>query len=95
MLEASPACTPARTESVTGVFPAAALGYTSPAEAQIAATQLFTPGQLSIFDALVNVGAITGAAVSGWLSDTLGRKVFITVPADRCVRTSVRRSKPQ
>lgn len=57
-----------------------ALGYTSPAEAQIAATQIFDSKSLSVFEALVNVGAMVGAAASGWLSDTLGRKVPFRAP---------------
>ncbi|GBG82205.1 hypothetical protein CBR_g34488 [Chara braunii] len=54
-----------------------ALGYTSPTQAQIAEEFAMTTAQSSLFGALVNVGAMAGALVSGSLADAVGRRMAL------------------
>ena len=58
-----------------------AVGYSSPAISDFQRSTLLTASQLSWFSALLNIGAIVGGPVAGFLVERCGRKTTILLSA--------------
>ncbi len=54
-----------------------ALGFTSPIGDELQDDLNLTDSQYSLFSAIVNIGAMFGALIAGFLADKLGRRMYV------------------